>query len=201
MLPAAEDEAMSDDMSGDMSEEAMSDDGMADDMSDEAMADAGENPMVGGAAMFANQNIIENAVNSPIHTTLVAAVKQAGLVETLSGEGPFTVFAPTDVAFAALPDGTVETVMMDENKDQLTKILTAHVIPGRLTAADLTAGLSGNQFNNFTTVSGDALSVQKSPSGDAYVYDESGNAWEVTTADVMQSNGVIHVVDGVLLPR
>jgi transforming growth factor-beta-induced protein len=192
MLPAAEEEAMNDDMSGDMSDEAMADDGMA---------DAGDNPMVGGAAMFADQNIIENAVNSPIHTTLVAAVKQAGLVETLSGEGPFTVFAPTDDAFAALPDGTVETVMMDENKDQLTKILTAHVIPGRLTAADLTAGLSGRQFNNFTTVSGDALSVQKSASGDAYVYDENGNAWEVTTADVMQSNGVIHVVEGVLLPR
>lgn len=192
MLPAAEDEAMSDDMG---------DQAMADDMSEDAMADAGDNPMVGGAAMFAQKNIIENAVNSPIHTTLVAAVKQAGLVETLSGEGPFTVFAPTDEAFAALPDGTVETLMMDENKDQLTKILTAHVIPGRLTAADLTAGLSGKQFNNFTTVSGDALSVQKSPTGDAYVYDESGNAWEVTTADVMQSNGVIHVIDGVLLPR
>lgn len=192
MLPAAEDEAMSDDMG---------DQAMADDMSEDAMADAGDNPMVGGAAMFAQKNIIENAVNSPIHTTLVAAVKQAGLVETLSGEGPFTVFAPTDDAFAALPDGTVETLMMDENKDQLTKILTAHVIPGRLTAADLTAGLSGKQFNNFTTVSGDALSVQKSPSGNAYVYDESGNAWEVTTADVMQSNGVIHVIDGVLLPR
>lgn len=192
MLPAAEGEAMSDDMG---------DQAMADDMSEDAMADAGDNPMVGGAAMFAQKNIIENAVNSPIHTTLVAAVKQAGLVETLSGEGPFTVFAPTDDAFAALPDGTVETVMMDENKDQLTKILTAHVIPGRLTAADLTAGLSGRQFNNFTTVSGDALSVQKSPTGNAYVYDESGNAWEVTTADVMQSNGVIHVIDGVLLPR
>lgn len=192
MLPAAEDEAMSDDMG---------DQAMADDMSEDAMADASDNPMVGGAAMFAQKNIIENAVNSPIHTTLVAAVKQAGLVETLSGEGPFTVFAPTDEAFAALPDGTVETLMMDENKDQLTKILTAHVIPGRLTAADLTAGLSGKQFNNFTTVSGDALSVQKSPTGNAYVYDESGNAWEVTTADVMQSNGVIHVIDGVLLPR
>lgn len=170
-------------------------------MTDEqTMAEDG-NPMVGGAEMFANKNIIENAVNSPIHTTLVAAVTQAGLVETLSGEGPFTVFAPTDDAFAALPDGTVATVMMDENKDQLTKILTAHVIPGRLTAADLTAGLSGDRFNHFETVSGDALSVQLSPAGNAYVFDENGNAWQVTTADVMQSNGVIHVVEGVLLPR
>lgn len=170
-------------------------------MTEEPMAGADGNPMVGGAEMFANKNIIENAVNSPIHTTLVAAVKQAGLVETLSGEGPFTVFAPTDDAFSALPDGTVATVMMDENKDQLTKILTAHVISGRLTAADLTAGLSGDQFNNFQTVSGDALSVQLSAGGTAYVFDENGNAWEVTTADVMQSNGVIHVVEGVLLPR
>ncbi|KID12269.1 hypothetical protein P279_29520, partial [Rhodobacteraceae bacterium PD-2] len=116
-------------------------------------------------------------------------------------EGPFTVFAPTDDAFAALPDGTVETVMMDENKDQLTKILTAHVIPGRLTVADLTKGLSGDQFNNFDTVSGDALSVQRTRGGNAYIFDENGNAWRVTTADVMQSNGVIHVVEGVLLPR
>ncbi len=178
-------------------EEAEADDTMA----EEPMAGADGNPTVGGAEMFANKNIIDNAVNSPIHTTLVAAVKQAGLVETLSGEGPFTVFAPTDEAFSALPEGTVATVMKDENKDQLTKILTAHVIPGRLTAADLTSGLSGDQFNNFQTVSGDALSVQLSPGGNAYVFDENGNAWQVTTADVMQSNGVIHVVEGVLLPR
>ncbi|KID12705.1 fasciclin [Rhodobacteraceae bacterium PD-2] len=183
MLPAAE--------------EAMADDAAP----AEPMASGDGNPTVGGAAMFANKTIVENAVNSPIHTTLVAAVKQAGLVETLSGEGPFTVFAPTDDAFAALPDGTVETVMMDENKDQLTKILTAHVIPGRLTVADLTKGLSGDQFNNFDTVSGDALSVQRTRGGNAYIFDENGNAWRVTTADVMQSNGVIHVVEGVLLPR
>jgi transforming growth factor-beta-induced protein len=208
MLPAAEeamaDDAMTDDAMADdaVADDAVADDAMADDATnEEQMAGADGNPMVGGAEMFANKNIIENAVNSPIHTTLVAAVKQAGLVETLSGEGPFTVFAPTDDAFAALPAGTVDTVMMDENKDQLTKILTAHVIPGRLTAADLTAGLSGDQFNNFQTVSGDALSVQVTSGGNAYVFDENGNAWEVTTADVMQSNGVIHVVEGVLLPR
>ncbi|SFF25936.1 Uncaracterized surface protein containing fasciclin (FAS1) repeats [Sulfitobacter brevis] len=170
-------------------------------MANDSMMSEDGNPMVGGAEMFADKNIIENAVNSPIHTTLVAAVKQAGLVETLSGEGPFTVFAPTDDAFAALPDGTVDTVMMDDNKEQLTKILTAHVIPGRLTVAELTSGLSGKQFNNFQTVSGDALSVQVTPAGNAYVFDENGNAWEVTTADVMQSNGVIHVIEGVLLPR
>jgi uncharacterized surface protein with fasciclin (FAS1) repeats len=183
MLPAAE--------------EAMTDGAMTND----AMMSADGNPMVGGAEMFANKNIIENAVNSPIHTTLVAAVTQAGLVETLSGEGPFTVFAPTDDAFAALPEGTVSTLMMDENKDQLTKILTSHVVAGALTAADLTAGLSGGQFNNFQTVSGDSLSVQLTAAGNAYVFDENGNAWEVITADVMQSNGVIHVIEGVLLPR
>ena len=178
--------------------------GMADTMaSEEAGAEMSENtnPTVGGAEMFADRTIIENAVNSPEHTTLVAAVQQAGLAETLSGEGPFTVFAPTDAAFAALPDGTVETLMQDGNRDQLGKILTAHVVPGRMTAADLTAGLSGDAFKNLQTVSGDALSVQKTASGEVFVFDENGNAYRVTTADVMQSNGVIHVIDGVLLPR
>lgn len=172
----------------------------ADATQSDAMNDS-DNPMVGGAAMFANKTIVENAVNSPIHTTLVAAVQAAGLVDTLNSDGPFTVFAPTDAAFAALPDGTVETLLMEENLAQLQKVLTAHVVPGRLTAADLTAGLSGRAFNHLETVSGDALSVQQTASGDVYVYDEMGNAWQVTTADVMQSNGVIHVVDGVLLPR
>ena len=166
-----------------------------------ASAHAADNPMVGGAAMYADKNIVENAVNSADHTTLVAAVKAAGLVDTLAGEGPFTVFAPTNAAFDKLQAGTVETLLKPENKDQLTKILTAHVIPGRLTAADLTRGLSGDEFNNFDTVSGDALSVQRTRGGNAYVFDENGNAWRVTTADVMQSNGVIHVVEGVLLPR
>ena len=171
---------------------AMSDDGMA-----------MENPTVGGAAMKADMDIIDNAVNSPIHTTLVAAVQQAGLVETLKGEGPFTVFAPTDDAFAALPEGTVETVMMDENREMLAGILTAHVVPGRITASDITAAIeaSDDGFFHMQTVSGDALSAQLSDGGNVYVYDESGNAYLVSTADVMQSNGVIHVVDGVLLPR
>lgn len=167
-----------------------------------AMAEthAAGNPMVGGAAMMADMDIIDNAVNSPIHTTLVAAVQAAGLVDTLKGEGPFTVFAPTDEAFAALPDGTVETLLMEENRDQLVKVLTAHVVPGRLTTQDLIAGIGPDGFNNLTTVSGDALSV-RAADGEVTIFDESGNAYAVTVADVMQSNGVIHVVEGVLLPE
>ncbi len=161
---------------------------------------AQDNPTVGGAPMMADMNIIENAVNSPINTTLVAAVQAAGLVETLSGPGPFTVFAPTDAAFAALPAGTVETLLMPENLPTLQKILTAHVVPGTLTAETLIAGIGSDGFNNLTTVSGDALSVAVRD-GAVVVYDESGNAYPVSTADVMQSNGVIHVVDGVLLPK
>ncbi|MGR3485593.1 MAG: fasciclin domain-containing protein [Paracoccaceae bacterium] len=162
---------------------------------------AQENPTVGGAPMMANMDIIDNAVNSPIHTTLVAAVQAAGLVDTLKTPGPFTVFAPTDAAFAALPAGTVETLLMEENLAQLQKVLTAHVVPGRLTAADLVAGIGSDGFNHLETVSGDALSAQATPGGNVFVYDESGNAYQVTTADVMQSNGVIHVVEGVLLPK
>ena len=161
-----------------------------------------DNPTVGGAPMMADMNIVENAMNSPINTTLVAAVQAAGLAETLQGEGPFTVFAPTDEAFAALPEGTVETLLLPENKDQLTRILTAHVVPGKLSAQDLMDGAarSADGFYNMTTVSGDALSA-KVVGGKVYVFDEMGEAREVTTADVNQSNGVIHVVDGVLLPR
>jgi uncharacterized surface protein with fasciclin (FAS1) repeats len=158
------------------------------------------NPTVGGAPMMSNMNIIENAVNSPIHTTLVAAVQAAGLVDPLTGPGPFTVFAPTDSAFAALPDGTVDTLLMEQNRDQLTKVLTAHVVPGRLTAADLVGGIGSDGFNHLETLSGDALSVQRR-GGTVFIYDETGNAYRVSTADVMQSNGVIHVVEGVLLPR
>ena len=185
---------------------AMADTMASDSMASDTMASEGmamDNPMVGGAAMFADKNIIENAVNSPIHTTLVAAVKAAGLVETLSGPGPFTVFAPTDEAFAALPAGTVDTLLKPENKATLTKVLTAHVVAGRITAADLIAGAKASPtgFYNFNAVSGDALSAQVTPSGRVFIYDESGNAYEVTTADVMQSNGVIHVVNGVLLPK
>ena len=164
-----------------------------------ALAQAVQNPTVGGAPMMAGMDIVENAMNSPIHTTLVAAVAEAGLVDTLKSEGPFTVFAPTDAAFAALPDGTVETLLMEQNRGQLTKILTAHVVPGRLTSEDL-LGMAGNGTANLTTVSGDALSVGLQD-GMPVVYDESGNIWSISTADVMQSNGVIHVVDGVLLPR
>lgn len=169
--------------------------------SDENMAMEGDNPMVGGAPMFADKNIVENAVNSKDHTTLVAAVKAAGLVETLQGDGPFTVFAPTNDAFGKLPDGTVDALLLEENKDTLTKVLTAHVVAGNLTGSDLVAWArkQGGRYN-MQTVSGDALTaVIKGKS--LYIFDESGGAAEVTIADVQQSNGVIHVVNDVLLPK
>ena len=161
-----------------------------------------ENPMVGGAAMFEDKNIVENAVNSADHTTLVAAVTAAGLVETLMGPGPFTVFAPVNDAFAALPAGTVDTLLMAENKDLLIKVLTAHVVAGKWSGADLMAKAkaSGTGFYNFNAVSGDALSAFVR-GGKLFVLDESGNAAEVTVADVNQSNGVIHVVNAVLVPK
>ncbi|WP_022702511.1 fasciclin domain-containing protein [Pseudorhodobacter ferrugineus] len=160
------------------------------------------NPDVGGAAMFETKNIVENAVNSADHTTLVAAVKAAGLVDTLASPGPFTVFAPVNAAFAALPAGTVDTLLKPENKPTLTKVLTAHVVAGTLTAARLKtcAAKSKDGFCNMTTVSGDALSA-KVRGNTVYIYDESGNAGRVTIGDVIQSNGVIHVVDKVLLPK
>ncbi|WP_299738745.1 fasciclin domain-containing protein [uncultured Roseobacter sp.] len=160
------------------------------------------NPDVGGAPMFTDKNIVENAVNSADHTTLVAAVKAAGLVDALMGEGPFTVFAPVNDAFAALPAGTVETLLKPENKGTLTKVLTAHVIAGKLSGQELMskARASADGFFHLDTLSGDALSAQVK-SGVLYVYDESGNAGRVTIADVNQSNGVIHVVDTVLLPK
>lgn len=169
-----------------------------------ALADghAMKNPDVGGAQMFAEKNIVENAVNSADHTTLVAAVKAAGLVDTLMGAGPFTVFAPVNAAFDALPAGTVETLLKPENKPMLTKILTAHVVAGKWSAEDIikAAMASSDGFYHFKAVSGDALSAQVK-GGDVYVFDESGNASKVTIADVNQSNGVIHVVDKVLLPK
>lgn len=167
-----------------------------------AASHAQENPMVGGAAMMADMDIIDNAVNSADHTTLVAAVKAAGLVDTLKGDGPFTVFAPTNDAFAGLPDGTVDTLLKPENKDMLSKVLTAHVVAGQVTAEDLVAAIkaSDDGFYHFNTVSGDALSAQMK-GGKVFIYDESGNAGEVTIANVMQSNGVIHVVDAVLVPK
>ncbi|SDF25236.1 fasciclin domain-containing protein [Limimaricola pyoseonensis] len=167
----------------------------------ESHAETG-NPMVGGAAMFPEMNIVENAVNSADHTTLVAAVQAADLVETLQSDGPFTVFAPVNAAFEMLPDGTVETLLQPENKGMLTKVLTAHVVAGDISAAEIMkqARASSDGFYHFNAVSGDALSAQVR-GGNVYIYDESGNAGRVTIADVNQSNGVIHVVDTVLLPQ
>ncbi|WP_297775952.1 fasciclin domain-containing protein [uncultured Roseovarius sp.] len=160
------------------------------------------NPTVGGAPMLEERNIIENAVNSPVHTTLVAAVKAADLVETLQGPGPFTVFAPVNDAFAALPEGTVETLLMPENKAMLQKVLTAHVVAGDWSAADIIAAARASKdgFYHFNAVSGAALSAQVK-GNNVYILDESGNAARVTVADVDQSNGVIHVINAVLVPK
>lgn len=153
-------------------------------------------------ASMPTTNIVETAVASPAHTTLVAAVQAAGLVDTLASPGPFTVFAPVNDAFAALPEGTVETLLKPENKDMLTKILTAHVVAGDWSGAELAAKAtaSADGFFHFETVSGDSLSAQVKD-GQVYIYDESGNAAMVTAADLDQTNGVIHVVDKVLLPK
>ena len=158
------------------------------------------NPQVGGADMFETKNIVENAVNSPVHTTLVAAVKAAGLVDALMGPGPFTVFAPVNDAFAALPAGTVDTLLKPENKDTLTKVLTAHVVTGDLTLADLRAKVGKDGYANLKTLSGDALSV-KFRGDKAMIYSESQNIGTITIADVDQSNGVIHVIDAVMVPK
>ncbi|MGC1547286.1 MAG: fasciclin domain-containing protein [Rhodanobacter sp.] len=156
--------------------------------------------MVGGAAMYPTRNIIQNAVNSKDHTTLVAAVKAAGLVDTLEGAGPFTVFAPTNEAFAALPAGTVDTLLKPANKATLVSILTYHVVPGRLTASDLAAKVAaGGGKADLKTVEGENLTVSKDSSGWA-ITDAKGNTAHVTIGDVMQSNGVIHVIDKVLMP-
>jgi uncharacterized surface protein with fasciclin (FAS1) repeats len=149
--------------------------------------------MVGGAAMFSSKNIVQNAVNSKDHTTLVAAVKAAGLVETLESKGPFTVFAPTNTAFGKLPAGTVETLVKPENKATLTKILTYHVVPGKLAASDLTDG------KKLKTAEGEELTVKKAD-GKVMIIDAKGGSSTVTISNVNQSNGVIHVVDTVLLP-
>ena len=160
-----------------------------------------ENPMVGGAAMFEDKNIIENAVNSADHTTLVAAVKAAGLVETLSGAGPFTVLAPTNEAFAKLPAGTVENLLKPENKDMLTKILTCHVIAGNAMSADIVGMVEADGgAHKVTTVGGCEFTI-KSADGKVTIEDGQGNVGTVTIADVKQSNGVIHVIDKVLLPK
>ena len=156
---------------------------------------------VGGAPMYPSKNIVENAMNSKDHTTLVAAVKAAGLVETLSGPGPFTVFAPTNDAFAKLPAGTVDTLVKPENKETLTKILTYHVVAGTMTAADIAKAIeAGGGKATLTTVEGEALTAAMD--GDKLVLtDAKGGTSTVTIADVMQSNGVIHVVDTVLMPE
>jgi uncharacterized surface protein with fasciclin (FAS1) repeats len=161
-----------------------------------------ENPMVGGAPMFESKNIVENAVNSADHTTLVAAVQAAGLVDALQGPGPFTVFAPVNAAFAALPAGTVDTLLKPENKGTLTKVLTAHVVAGNLSGAEIMrkAKASRDGYFHMQTLSGDALSATVR-GRNLYIVDESGNASKVTIGDVNQSNGVIHVVNTVLLPK
>ena len=160
----------------------------------------GHTKMVGGAAMYPSKNIIENAVNSKDHTTLVAAVKAAGLVETLETPGPFTVFAPTNAAFAKLPAGTVDTLLMPDNKAKLASVLTYHVVPGRLTARLLMKMVAdGHGSASLTTVEGEPLTVKQAHGG-LNIIDSKGDVARVTIANVMQSNGVIHVVDTVLLP-
>ena len=159
-----------------------------------------KNPMVGGAPMYPTKNIVQNAVNSKDHTTLVAAVKAAGLVDTLSGKGPFTVFAPTNAAFAKLPAGTVDTLVKPENKAMLTKILTYHAVPGRLTAGNIQSMAAKHHgVAALKTVQGETLMVKKA-GGNWWVVDAKGGKARITIANVMQSNGVIHVVDSVLMP-
>ena len=161
---------------------------------------ASANPMVGGAAMYSSRNIVQNAVHSKDHTTLVAAVKAGGLVGTLSGKGPFTVFAPTNEAFARLPAGTVDTLLKPENKAMLDKVLTYHVVPGRITAQQI-AAMAARHHGTATlkTVEGEDLRFMKNGRG-WVVVDSKGGKAHITIPNVMQSNGVIHVVDTVLMP-
>ena len=157
--------------------------------------------MVGGAAMYPSKNIVENAVNSKDHTTLVAAVQAAGLVETLQSAGPFTVFAPTNAAFEMLPAGTVETLVKPENKGTLTSILTYHVVPGRLDSKELAKWIkNGKGSTELTTVAGGKLWVMEK-GNEIWIKDEKGGMSKVAIADVYQSNGVIHSVDHVLMPK
>ena len=158
-------------------------------------------PTVGGAAMYPSKTIVENAANSPIHTTLVAAVKAASLVDTLNSPGPFTVFAPTDDAFAKLPAGTVDTLVKPENTATLTKILTYHVVPGKISSKELARMIKqGHGKATLKTVQGEDLTATMS-GGKIMLTDAKGGMATVTTADVFQSNGVIHVVDSVLMPN
>jgi uncharacterized surface protein with fasciclin (FAS1) repeats len=158
--------------------------------------------MVGGAAMLPSKDIIDNAVNSKDHTTLVAAVKAAGLVDTLKSKGPFTVFAPVDTAFAALPSGTVETLLKPEKKADLTKVLTYHVVAQRLTFDDLEKQIKkGKGTATLATVSGGSLTLAQNGPRNINVRDESGRVANISIYDILQSNGVIHAVDKVLLPK
>jgi len=158
-------------------------------------------PMVGGAAMYPTRTIVENAVNSKDHTTLVAAVKAAGLVDTLSGPGPFTVFAPTNAAFAKLPAGTVDTLVKPENKAMLTSILTYHVVPGRISAMTIAHDAAAHMGKaTYKTVQGEDITLSKDMQGHWWVWDAKGGKARITIADVGQSNGVIHVIDTVLMP-
>lgn len=167
-----------------------------------AMYGASADVMVGGSAMLPAKNIVENAVNSQDHTTLVAAVKAAGLVDTLQTKGPFTVFAPVNAAFAALPTGTVDTLLQPANKGKLTNVLTYHVVPGRLTFEDLQKRISdGNGSAKLTTVSGGSLWLMKNGAHNISIKDEAGMVANVSIYDVLQSNGVIHSIDRVLLPK
>lgn len=157
--------------------------------------------MVGGAPMYPSKNIVENAVNSKDHTTLVAAVTAAGLVETLQGKGPFTVFAPTNAAFEKLPAGAVDNLLKPENKATLTSILTYHVVPGKLNAKDIAAlAKKGNGAAKLTTVQGGKLWVMEK-NGQWWLKDEKGGMAKITIADVNQSNGVIHVINSVVMPK
>lgn len=166
-----------------------------------AIAAHAANPKVGGAAMFEDKNIVENAMNSKDHTTLVAAVKAAGLVETLQGKGPFTVFAPTNEAFAALPKGTVETLLKPENKAQLTKVLTCHVVAADAMSKTIEKMIKDDKGTHDVKTVGGCILKAKESMGKITLTDETGGVAHVTIADVKQSNGVIHVVDKVLLPK
>ena len=171
-----------------------------DGMDNGSMAQGSSTVMVGGAAMYPTRTIVENAVNSADHTTLVAAVKAAGLVDTLSGPGPFTVFAPTNAAFDRLPAGTVNTLLQPANKATLASVLTYHVVPGRVTAQDLARMIAaGGGSARLTTVQGGTLTARSS-GGMIMLIDAKGGSATVTQADVMQSNGVIHVTNAVSLP-
>ena len=166
-----------------------------------AAASTPANPMVGGAPMYANKNIVENAANSKDHTTLVAAVKAAGLVETLQGTGPFTVFAPTNAAFAKLPPGTVEMLIKPENKAKLTKILTCHVVAANALSPAIAKMIADDKGTHPVKTVGGCVLQAKMMGDKITLTDENGNVATVTIADVRQSNGVIHVIDTVLLPK